>query len=106
MSRFCCLIHRLCSPLRVLHHLHGLLPQELLFLGFGRNGNSMRFAVVVLVKVGEGRETIGGDFFRLATAVHFRVNRQGATTYMDDLAFESDNVAREDGELEVDAMQY
>jgi len=106
MSRFCCLIHRLCSPLRVLHHFHGLLPQELFLLGFGNDGDAMRFAVVILIEVGEGRETIGSNLFGFSAAVHLRVNRQGATTYMDDLALESDDVAREDGELEVNAVQY
>ena len=66
----------------------------------------MRLAVMVLIKIGEGGKAVGGDFFRLAAAVHLRVNRQRAAPDMDDLALVSDNVAREDRKLEIDAVEY
>ena len=62
--------------------------------------------MVVFVEIREGGEAVGGDFFGLAAAVHFRVNRQSAATHGDDLALEGDNVARENRELEVDAVEH
>ena len=61
---------------------------------------------MVFVQVGEGGEAVGGDFFRLAAAVHFCVDGQGAASSSDYLALIGDNVARENRELEVDAVEH
>ena len=100
------LVHRPSASFGVFHHLHGLLLQEAFFIGFGSEGDTMWLAVMVLVEIGERGKAVGGHFLRFAAAVHFGVDRQSAAPHMDDLAFESDDVARKNRELEVDAMQY
>ena len=105
VSLSCC-IHRQSPALGVLHHLDGLLLQKALLIGFGREGDAVRLAVVVLVEVGEGGEAVGSHFLRLTAAVHLGVDGQGAAPHMDDLALEGDDVARENRELEVDAVEY
>ena len=60
---------------------------------------------MVFIQVRESGEAVGGDFFGFAAAVHFRVDRQSASTDIHDLALESDDVARENRELEVDAVE-
>ena len=62
--------------------------------------------MVVFVQIGESGETVGSDFLRFAAAVHLRVDGQGAASHRDDLALESNDVARENRELEVDAMEH
>ena len=62
--------------------------------------------MMVFVEVGECGKAIGGDLFRFAAAVHFGVDCQSAATNRDDFAFEGDDVARENRELEVDAVEY
>ena len=99
------LIHRQSPLLRVFHYFTCLLLQELFFLGFRRERDAVGLGMVVFVQVGEGGEAVGGDFFWLAAAVHFRVNGQGAATYGDDFALKSDDVAGENRELEVDAVE-
>ena len=66
----------------------------------------MRLAAVVLVEIGEGGKAVGGDFLRLAAAVHLGVDRQRAASHMDDLALEGDDVARKNREFEVDAVKH
>ena len=61
--------------------------------------------MVVFIQIGESGEAVGGDFFGLTAAVHFRVDRQSASTDIHDLALESDDVARENRELEINAME-
>ena len=62
--------------------------------------------MVVFVQVGERGEAVGGDLLGLAAAVHLRVDRQSAATHGDDLTLESDDVARENRKLEVDAVEH
>ena len=100
------LVHRLSPFLRVLHYLLSLLLQEPFFLCFRLDCNAMRFGMVVFVQVGEGGKAVGGDFLGFAAAVHFCIHSQGAATYGDDLALESDDVTSENRELEVDAMEH
>lgn len=100
------LVHRPSASFGVFHHLHGLLLQEFLFLCFGSEGDTMWLAVMVLVEIGEGGKAVGSHFFGFAAAVHLGVDRQSAATHMDDLAFEGDNVACENREFEIDAMQH
>ena len=100
------LVHRPSASFRVFHHLHGLLLQEAFFIGFGSEGDTMWLAVMVLVEIGERGKAVGGHFLRFAAAVHFGVDRQSAAPHMDDLAFEGDDVARENREFEIDAMQH
>ena len=66
----------------------------------------MGLGVVVFVEIGEGGEAVGGYFFRLAAAVHLCVNREGAAPGGDYLALVGDDVARENRELEVDAVEH
>ena len=66
----------------------------------------MRLAMMALVKIREGGETIGGNFLGFAAAVHLGVDRQRAAAHVDDFALEGDDVACEDGELEVDAVKH
>ena len=66
----------------------------------------MGLGMVVFVQIGEGGEAVGGDFFGFAAAVHFCVNRQGAAACGDYLALVGDDVARENRELEVDAVKH
>lgn len=99
-------IHRFGSFFRVLHHLQSLLLQEFLLFCFGDERHAMGLGMVVLVKIGESGEAVSGDFFGFAAAVHFCVNRQGAAACGDYLALEGDNVARENRELEVDAVEH
>lgn len=99
-------IHRFSPTFRVLHHLQGLLLQEAFFLRFRFEGDAMRLGMVVLVQIREGGEAIGGNLFGLTATVHLGVDRQGAAPHRDDLALEGDDVARENRELEVDAMQH
>ena len=61
--------------------------------------------MVVFVQIGKGGEAVGSNFFGLAAAVHFCVDRQSASTDIHDLALESDDVARENRKLEIDAME-
>ena len=61
---------------------------------------------MVFIQIGESGEAISGDFFGFAAAVHFRVNGQGAATHGDDFALEGNDVARENRELEIDAMEH
>ena len=100
------LIHRPSTSFGVFHHLHGLLLQEFLFLCFRGKGDTMWLAMMVLVQIGERGEAVGGHFFGFATAVHLGVDRQSAAPHVDDLAFEGDDVARENREFEIDAMQH
>ena len=100
------LIHRLGAAFRVLHHLQSLLLQELFLFRLRFDHDAMWSGMVVFVQIRESGETISGDLFRLTAAVHLRVDRQRATTHGDDLAFESDNVARKNRELEVDAVKH
>ena len=99
------LIHRHSPLLRILHHLQSLLLQELFFLGFKRKRDAVGTGMMVFVQVREGGETVGGDFFGLAAAVHFCVDGQGTATGGDYLALESDNVAGENREFEIDAVE-
>ena len=66
----------------------------------------MRLGVVVLVKVGESGKAVGSGLFRFATAVHLGLDGEGGASRMDHLAFKGDDVARKDGELEVDAVEH
>ena len=100
------LVHRPSTSFGVFHHLHGLLLQEAFFIGFGSEGDTMWLAVMVLVEIGERGKAVGGHFLRFAAAVHFGVDRQSAAPHVDDLAFEGDDVARENREFEIDAMQH
>ncbi len=100
------LVHRLCSPFRVLHHLQCLLLQELFFFCFRLKRDAVWTGMMVLIQIGESGEAIGGNLFGFATAVHLRVNRQSATTHRNDFTLERDDVAREDRELEVDAVKH
>lgn len=100
------LVHRPSTSFGVFHHLHGLLLQEFLFLCFGSEGDTMWLAMMVLVQIGERGEAVGGHFFGFAAAVHSGIDRQSAAPHVDDLAFEGDDVARENREFEIDAMQH
>lgn len=100
------LIHRQRSALRVFHHLFGLLLKPLLFLGLGCERDAMRLGVVVLIQIGEGGEAIGGSLFRLAAAVHLGIDGKGRAPHVDHLALEGDDVASEDGKLEIDAVKH
>ena len=62
--------------------------------------------MMVLVQIGEGGETVGGRLFGLATAVHLGVDREGAFSRVNHLALEGDDVAGENGEFEIDAVEY
>ena len=62
--------------------------------------------MVVLIQIRESGKAVSGDPFGLATAIHFRVNSQGAAAHGDDFALEGDDVARENRELEVDAVEH
>ena len=62
--------------------------------------------MVVFVQIREGGEAVGGDFFGLPAAVHFCVDGQGAAPGGDYLALIGDDVARENRELEVDAVEH
>ena len=66
----------------------------------------MGLGMVVLVEIGECGEAVGGDFFGFAATIHFCVNRQGAASSGDYLALEGDDVARENRELEIDAVEH
>ena len=99
------LIHRQSPLFRVRHHLQSLLLQEFFLVGLRLKRDAVRARMVVFVQIGEGGETIGGDFFGLTAAVHFCVDGQGAATHGDDFALESDNVAGENRELEINAMK-
>ena len=66
----------------------------------------MRLGVVVFVQIGEGGKAVSGDFFGLAAAVHSSINGQGAAPCSNHLTFEGDDVARENRELEVNAMEH
>ena len=65
----------------------------------------MRLGMVILVQIGESGEAVGGDFFGLATTVHFCVDRQSASTDIHDLALKGDDVASENREFEIDAVE-
>ena len=60
---------------------------------------------MVFIQIGESGEAVGGDFFGFTAAVHFRVDRQSASTDIHDFALEGDDIARENRELEIDAME-
>ena len=66
----------------------------------------MWLGMVILVQIGESGEAVGGDFFGLTAAIHFCVDRQSAATHRDDFALEGNDVARENRELEIDAMEH
>ena len=66
----------------------------------------MRLGMMVFIEIGEGGETVSGNFFGFAAAIHFRINSKCAATHGNDLALEGDNVTRENRELEVDAMEH
>ena len=99
------LIHRHSPLLRVFHHLQSLLPQEFFFLCFRRKRDAVGTGMVVFIQIGEGGETVGGDFFGLAAAVHFGVNGQGTTANGNDFALESDDVAGENREFKINAVE-
>ena len=99
------LIHRQSPLFRVRHHLQSLLLQEFFLVGLRLKRDAVRARMVVFVQIGEGGETIGGDFFGLAAAVHFCVDGQGAAPGGDYLALESDNVTCENREFEIDAVE-
>ncbi len=99
------LIHRQSPLFRVRHHLQSLLLQEFFLVGLRLKRDAVGTRMVILVQVGERGEAVGGDFFRLAAAVHFCVNGQCAATHGDDLALESDDVASENRELEINAVE-
>ena len=100
------LVHRPSASFGVFHHLHGLMLQEFLFLGFRNKRHAMGLGMVVFSEIGESGETVGGDFFGFAAAVHLCVDGQSAAPCGDYLAFVGDDVARENRELEVDAVEY
>lgn len=62
--------------------------------------------MMVLIQIREGGESVGGDLLRLTAAVHLGIDGQCAFPCVDHLAFESDNVTGENGELEVDAVEH
>ena len=100
------LIHRQRPLFGSFQYLNGLLLQPLLLFVFRREGDAVRLGVMVLVKVGEGCKAVGSGLFRFTTAVHLGIDGEGRASRMDHLAFEGDDVACKDGELEVDAVEY
>ena len=99
------LIHRQSPLFRILHHFTRLLLQEFFLVGLRLKRDAVRARMVVFVQIGESGKAVGGDFFGLAAAVHFCVNRQSAASSGDYLALEGDDVACENRELEVDAVE-
>ena len=61
---------------------------------------------MILIQIGEGGKSVGGDLLGLTAAVHLGVDGEGAATCVDDLALVGDDVAGKDGELEIDAMKH
>lgn len=99
-------IHGFCPVFGFLQHLQGLLLEPALLFGLWGEDNAMGFGVVVLVQVGESGEAVSCGLLGLAAAVHLGIDGEGGAPYMDHLALEGDDVAGEDGELEVDAVKH
>lgn len=100
------IIHRQRPSLRVFHHLFGLLLKPAFLVRFRGEGDAMGLGAMVFVQVGEGGEAVGGRLFGFTAAVHLGVDGEGALACVDHLALEGDDVASEDRELEIDAMEY
>ena len=100
------MIHRQSPLFGVFQHLQGLLLQPSLFFGLGGENDAVGLGVVVLVQIGESGETVGGGLFGLAAAVHLGIDGEGGAPCVDHLALEGDDVAGEDGKLEVDAVKH
>ena len=66
----------------------------------------MGTGMMVFVQIGESGEAVGSNLFGLAATVHLCIDRQGAATHRDNLALKSDDVTRENRELEVDTMEH
>lgn len=101
-----CGVHCLGASFRVFEYFDGLLVEPAFLVGFRCYDHAMRLGMVVFVEIREGGESVGGDFFRLAAAIHLGVNRQCGTSCSDDFALEGDDVAGKNRELEVNAMKH
>ena len=100
------MIHRQSPSFGIFQHLQGLLLQPSLFFGLGGEDDAVGLGVVVLVQIGESGETVGGGLFGLAAAVHLGIDGEGGAPCVDHLALEGDDVAGEDGEFEIDAVEH
>ena len=99
-------IHRFCPALRVLHHLQSLLLQEFFLLSFRDERHAVGPGMMVFIEIREGSEAISSDLFRLTAAVHSCINGEGAAPCSNHLALVCDDIASENRELEIDAVEY
>ena len=100
------LVHGFCSVFGFLQYFEGLLLKPFLLFCFGGDNNAMGLGVVVLVQVREGGEAVGCGLFGFTAAIHLGIDGEGGASRVDHLAFEGDDVAGEDGEFEIDAVEY
>ena len=99
-------VHCLGSSFGILQDFQSLLLKPSLLIILRCENDAVRFGLVVLIQVGEGGEAIGGSLLGFPTSIHFCIYGKGRAPRMDHLALESDDVAGEDGELEVNAMEH
>ena len=100
------LIHCHGSAFGILHHFLGLLLQPAFLVGLRGDDDAMGLGVMVLVQIREGGKAVSGCFFRFAAPIHLCIYGEGRAPHVDHLALESDDIASEDGELEVDAVEH
>ena len=100
------LIHCHGPSFGILHHFLGLLLQPAFLVSLRGDDDAVGLGVVVLVQIREGGEAVGSCLFGLAAAIHLGIDGKGRAPHMDHLALEGDDVAGEDGKLEVDAVKY
>lgn len=100
------LVHRFCSVFGFFQYFQSLLLKPLFLFRFRRDDDAMGLGVVVLIEIGEGGEAIGSGLFGFATPVHLGIDGECRAPGVDHLTLKGDDVAGEDGKLEVDAVKH